>query len=427
MIGPDARPPWDGGARRSEGIRVGPGLAGPGLAAAALLAALAACGDGGPEGPAHAVRDSAGVELVESARPAWGDGERWSVGAEPLLRIGVVEGERPYQLSGVTGAARLSDGAVAVADAGSNEVRLFDADGGFVTSVGGSGGGPGEFRRLAALGHGRGDTLWAYDFSLRRITRIDPSGRVAGMTSLGSEPAMLGALGALPDGTFVLRQLWAARRTAGAAAGGFRRDPVAFVRFDRSGELRDTVGLFPGRELVVSFEDGRGVMSTPLFARNAVGAVRDGRVVVGSQDRWEIDERAPAGGLLRRIRIRGPNLSVGPDDVERVIAGRVGAAPPERRAALRRRLESSPVPEARPAYGGLLADAAGNLWVSEWAPHPRIPRRWTVLDPRGRWLGDVTMPPAFRPLDIGGDWIVGVERDSLDVERVVLRRLRKGG
>lgn len=413
MIDPRARPPPDGGVTAAL--------------AAVLAVALGGCGNGGPGGPAHAVRDSAGVEIVEDVRPAWAGGEGWTVGAEPLLRIGVVEGERPYQLSGVTGAARLSDGTVVVADAGSSEVRLFDADGRFATSVGGPGGGPGEFRRLSALGHGRGDTVWAYDFSLRRITRIGPSGTVAGMTSLGSEPAMLGALGALPDGSFVLKQLWAAGRTAEAATGGFRRDPVAFVRFDRAGALRDTVGLFPGRELVVTFEDGRGVMSTPLFARNAVGAVRDGRVVVGSQDRWELEEHDPGGGLLRRIRLRGPDLSVGPEDVERVIAGRVEAAPPERRPGLRRRLESSPVPGTRPAYGGLLADAAGNLWVSEWEPYPRIPRRWTVIDPRGRWLGPVTMPPAFHPLDIGGDWILGMERDSLDVERVVLRRLRKGG
>jgi len=45
--------------------------------------------------------------------------------------------------------ARLADGGVAVADGGSQEVRFFDADGDFVRSVAGPGGGPGESTGLA--------------------------------------------------------------------------------------------------------------------------------------------------------------------------------------------------------------------------------------------------------------------------------------
>ena len=84
-----------------------------------------------------------------------------------------------------------------------------------------------------------------------------------------------------------------------------------------------------------------------------------------------------------------------------------------------------PVPETKPAFGALLPDEPGNLWVADWVASPGLPRRWTVLDPAGRWLGAVEVPPRFFPFSIGSDWILGVERDDLDVEYVVLYPLEK--
>ena len=37
------------------------------------------------------------------------------------------------------------------------------------------------------------------------------------------------------------------------------------------------------------------------------------------------------------------------------------------------------------------------------------------------------MAPRFFPYSIGGDWVLGVERDELDVEYVVLYPLLKDG
>jgi len=37
----------------------------------------------------------------------------------------------------------------------------------------------------------------------------------------------------------------------------------------------------------------------------------------------------------------------------------------------------------------------------------------------------VEMPSSFHPFHIGGDWILGVELDDMDVEYVVVYSLRK--
>lgn len=388
---------------------------------------VGACGPKGPvSGGAVQRRDSAGVEIVESGWPTWGEGEAWRISPEVLLRIGVVEGEAAYQFTGITGAVRLTDGTTVVADAGSEEVRFFGPDGEHVATVGRAGGGPGEFTGLSGLGKDASGGIWAYDFSLRRITWMDRTGGIIGMTSLGLEPAMLNAVGALPDSLFLLKQLWGAEETSEASRTGLRRDPVAFVRFDPHGTLVDTVGLFPGREVYITEEDGRGVMSTPPFARNSSTTLLGDRLVVGTQDTFELLELDPEGTLLRLIRISGREAPIGPEELESYIQGRLRTVPPEDRPGVRRSLQGMPVPESLPPYGAVKGDEAGNLWVGEWAMYPDLPERWEVFSPGGDWLGTVRTPRGFAPSDIGSDWVLGVERDELDVEYVALYRLIKG-
>ena len=49
---------------------------------------------------------------------------------EPLMRVGMLDGPVEYLFGNITGAVRLNDGSVVVADEQSHEVRMFDAGGG---------------------------------------------------------------------------------------------------------------------------------------------------------------------------------------------------------------------------------------------------------------------------------------------------------
>ena len=395
--------------------------------ATALLGAtvaLAGC-DADVGSSAFQERDSAGIQIVENYRPDWDSGEEWKVGAEAILRLGVVDGDPAFQFDGVTGLARMEDGTIVVADGGFQEVRFFDSEGLHSGTFGGPGEGPREFSFLAGLGLGGAGLIWAYDFSLRRITWLDAHGEMVSLTSLGPEPAMLQPLGALPDGTFLLKQLWGASQVAEAAETGLRRDAVAYVHFDAEGSLVDTLGLFPGRELFLTDENGRGVMSTPPFPRNSVGAVWGGVMVEGSNETFELVVHTPEGGVGTIIRLPDLDLTLGPDAREEYILGRQELAAPERWPGIRAEIESMPFPEKRPAYGSLLPDDLGNLWVGDWVLFPEVAKGWKVLDPSGRWMGEMTMPERFFPYAVGVDWILGVEWDELDVEYVVLYPLIK--
>jgi hypothetical protein len=105
----------------------------------------AGCGDG----PSGAGRDP-GPEV-------------WSLGPEPLLTIGRMDGDPAYVLSDVRDVGLFPDGRIVVADGGTQTLRLFDVDGAFLRRMGGAGQGPGEFAYLSGVGIAAPDTILAYD------------------------------------------------------------------------------------------------------------------------------------------------------------------------------------------------------------------------------------------------------------------------
>ena len=51
---------------------------------------------------------------------------------------------------------------------------------------------------------------------------------------------------------------------------------------------------------------------------------------------------------------------------------------------------------------------------------------WTLIAADGRWLGDLTMPPHFRPTAAGRDWVLGLMRSDDGIGRVQLYTLHQG-
>lgn len=148
-----------------------------------IVLLASACGDAGATRSAAEVRDSAGIRIVTSARPAWGEGEGWRVSAEPSVSIGVLEGDPDYQLYQALDAARLSDGTIVVANSGTKELRFYDSSGRHIRSVGGEGGGPGEFDGFMFVGVAAGDTIIVWDSSAKRVSRFAAEGTFIDATS----------------------------------------------------------------------------------------------------------------------------------------------------------------------------------------------------------------------------------------------------
>lgn len=389
------------------------------------LAGIVACGERDTDIKVP-VRDSAGVVVVESRRPAWAAGAGWTFEEQPLLEIGVADGAAEYQFVQIEGVLRLPDGRIVVADGGSREIRFFDSAGRFLAAVGRRGDAPGEYQWIDGMGYGPGDSLWVYDYGTRRFTLLTSVGELARTLTLGPALSNLGAVGRLADGSFVVREYWSAGGAQGAEIRlGLGRYPAAVARYSPDGAELDTIGLFPGREVFIGTEGGRAVMSAPLFAHTTSAVVREVEVFIGDQEQFEIGLYCADGTLRRLVRVPDVDLRVRRDDIEQARAARLAAAREEERGGLEAHLNALDVPETRPAYSRLLVDSEGNLWVAGYAPYPREPRLWQVFDPDGRLLGGVGVPERFRVHAIGSDWVLGAWRDEMDVEYVWLNRLVK--
>jgi len=159
-------------------------------AAAPLLLALAACGDRPALGAGAQEMDSAGVRVLVNSAAELQRVPLLRPSAEPVVRVGVVDGAPEYQLFRVGTAVTLSDGTLVVGNSGTQELRYYDARGNHVATAGGQGEGPGEFMTLSVRGTLPGDSVIAWDARLRRFSIWSASGAFARSFSVPAELGM---------------------------------------------------------------------------------------------------------------------------------------------------------------------------------------------------------------------------------------------
>ena len=137
------------------------------------LIAVAACADASTDSVIHAVRDSAGVQIVSTMLPESND---WLVDSIPFVDIGTLDGADGQDLSLPWASRRLRDGRVAISNANSNELRFYGPDGRFIRAVGGSGEGPGEFGLIASISVTRDGRLVVADATQPRLNIFQSNG-----------------------------------------------------------------------------------------------------------------------------------------------------------------------------------------------------------------------------------------------------------
>jgi hypothetical protein len=389
------------------------------------LVALSACRGGDAAESTATVRDSAGIQIVENRDGQWREGEGWRLSDEPVLRIGVTEGEAAYQLDGVTAALRLGDGRIAVANGGSREIRFYDARGTHLLSSGRQGGGPGEFQSIFALRRLPGDSLLVYDLSGFRLSWIDPAGRFvrsAPLAPTGTVPPRF--VDRLADGSLLLSAP-ARRSSGGPPPSGMHRDTLQWLRMQPGGAV-DSLLLTPGGESHYTVSQAGGQTSfsvlTLPFMRGVMTAAAGDRYWQGTTDAYEVVLRRADGTPERIVRRAVPPVPVKGaylDSLLRVQTSESGAESVKGWDAV-------PLPDALPAFQRLLVDDGGALWVQRVAwPGAGVQPEWDVFDARGRMLGTVRMPPRFRATHVGADFVLGVGRDENDVQQVRMYRLEK--
>ena len=405
-----------------------------GLIVLMLTLLIAACGEA-PTPSIEAgstVRDSAGIQVVESAAPVWKDESGWRLGDTPLLDIGRLDGPDETQFFRVIAGARLSDGSLVLGSIGSHDLRRFTADGEHLWTVGREGEGPGEFVGLMRLVASAGDTILTYDFRQRRFSRFSPDGTFLDARPLEgpSEAGFAFVESLLPDGTAVYTWRAFNRDEGPPSEGEIRRDTLSVQVLAAAGDTVYELGLFPGDETVVlqsgEVEGGFSItISSTAFGRSTQITGGDSGIWVGDSERFEIRRYSLDGQLQALVRRSSDPVVVDDALVERAMAEELEDADDDQRRQIRRRWESSPLPPTLPAFEALHVDRTGNLWVQAFEVPGAPERTWSVFNADGAWLGDVVFPDRFRPLEIGDDYVLGRFGDDLDVEHVQIWELVK--
>ena len=382
-----------------------------------------------PAGLQSEVRDSAGIRIVENARPSDGSRLGWRIGPEPDVSIGVLEGEEPYMLHWVADATKLPDGRIVVANGGTEEVRMFDGDGQHLTTLGGEGEGPREFMSLVGVGQWQGDSIAAWYAGILGISIFDYEGVFGRSIFLRSEQSV-NWLRPRPeavrqDGTLLSRRV----------LDDESRSAVVEI-WDGGGLLSASLGRHPGEEIIFT-TDGRGntLLTHIAYGRWLVTGLWGDLVVVSPTSRYEIRAYREDGTLDRIVRRdheprapteadRAPYVE---DQMIHILA--TPELPEQIVEEARSHFLGVPLAETFPAFTSVMTDAAGNLWVEEYEfpleDRPGV--LWTVFDPAGQVLGFVETPEGLEIFEIGEDYILGTTEDELEVEYVQVWPLERAG
>ena len=393
--------------------------------------------------------DGAGVrngEAVEGSAPT---DTIWRIESEPALVLGQFEEVEEQQFHQIRGAVRLSTGVVVVLDGASRELRAFSPAGTHLWTAGGPGDGPGELRNPGHLEKLPGDILQVQD-GVARI-RYGPDGSVIADEQLPvAELSRFGQYYAweCPLPSFV------GDRVLACAGGGFdaRRIPREAGPWRGEAELallpwsldsiaalgtflmEEAWALRPEQPLVlpegIALVGGGSMLGLafPPMSRKGLFALGGWPRKLVVADSWR-DSVHPFGlaadGALPGVSIPIRNVRRPPTADELAAAWEAASARSRNSPEYLR--EHLSAPDSIPNVDDLLVDDEGMMWVGSYQADPSAPRLYHVYDSEGPFLARVTMPAGIEVLEIGVGHVLGVTRDALDVERVVLLELNRGG
>lgn len=403
-----AQDPSSNQVTRSAGARTSPRGRRALACATAILVGAAGC----RRTPSRAVTvvDSAGIRITTSP-----DESRTFavVDSMPLVSIGGPNATGPAQFDDVVSVDLESKGRIWVADAGSAQLRIFNADGSPWKIQGGRGEGPREFERIRILGAFHGDTVGVWDARNRRLAMFDLDGRFLGVRVL--PPGALASprsYGVFQDGS-ILAQVPKVLYASDLQPGRILRDTTRLVRLrlaDGSTTAEATAGgpiwLWTGRDQV------------PIpFTVNPGVALSDDTVYVVDGDSFQV--RVFANGRLARVdRIARRPQPVTARSIRRYRAWIQEVVRPQRRSAFLAALSRPERPATLPAYTEVMV-VGDHVWAEVYQTG-----RWDVFDARGVFVGDVVTPPGFTAMSATERRVAGVWRGASEVEYVRVYALR---
>ena len=293
--------------------------------------------------------DSAGVSIVVSDPTSM----RWTGELEELLSLGTIAEGGPTEFFQVRDVEFLGPTSFAVANAGSEEVRIFSLDGTFLRSFGTAGRGPAEFIRLQMV-QDYADSILTYDEGNDRIGVRDMEGRLSRSFRLewfngALFPVDLSASGEVLAVT--------ARYMTELRGTGLVVDTSLVSLYDLEGSLIDSVARLANNErFVKQVGDMRTTVGAPFTAAASLVSIDSG-FCYAFGPAAEVRCYDLTGALTQISRVRRDPRLVEESDIERYWADLWAKAEGSYRSAMIRLRDDFAFPTYFPAISAMIVRA----------------------------------------------------------------------
>lgn len=380
-------------------------------AATAALALLLACNPDSQPDPTTLTTDSAGIRVTTTDAAGRDAGAVCSLADAPDTRV-ASPSSGEWTIYEVEDLDRQEDGRLVVVNRGSRELLMFSRDGEFLRAIGRRGEGPGEFVDPVELGVIAGDTLVVWDWGSGRLVLFGPDGSHGRTVRL--QPPVINPTGHV--GMLGRQGIAVGNHDVPSFHAEMTPQFLQVLRYAWSGTLLDTLVTLPYGELARDPESMR--LSRPIFESRGVFSTHADRLYTSDGETPEV--RVHRGERLERIlRWEPGNLSVREEDVEAYRAARLERAG-DRAPAIRRSLDSSPVKDAFPAVMEIQVDPQGRVWTRSFARPGATANEWLGFAETGEFICSLSVPRALRVYRFDATAVVGVHRDEMGVESIVV-------
>ena len=340
--------------------------------------------------------------------------EAWHVVEE--LRIGSVDRAGAATFGRIAALEVSSDGRIFVLEDQANELRIFDADGNHLQTVGGRGSGPGEFASPVGMTWAPDGSLWVVDPENARVSVFDDAGAY-----LNSHRMLVGfALTPWPGGFDDSGNFY-----------NYTSDPsdefgIRLVLFDAELNPADTIQPPRLDGVETHFQNSTPRWGTVRrripFAPSMVWRLaRTGDIWFARTDVYEIFRRTLNGEAIPVISRKAMPLEVTAADMVDAMASL------ERFRSVGGRVDERKIPDVKPQLRTLfIDDDGGRVWVMPTTSAAQSGRVLDVFDTAGRALARTTLPFALSPAPdpvFRDGMMYGVTRDEFDVPYVVRGRI----
>ena len=363
--------------------------------------------------------DSSNAQIVTST-PASSEAT-CTFSEEPVLVIGDNEEDDNQWFSVIRGMGRLSDGSIAVLDYEFTEVRIFDASGRHLRSMGQRGEGPGEFTDPFILWVTAGDTLWvgnARPWSYNVFTAQGQFVRRVRLEPIYFNPSRAG--GVLQNGYSVNSKV----------EGTGMRTPDFDVPDTMIVEIHDPDGKFVGNLARIPHmtygqvsESRENSYLYPLFEAGAEVDALGSTIVLAHGSKPEIQVLDDEFNLRMTIRWSEPNREVTRADIRawredwrESRSPSVWSQSDDARISRER-----PAADVFPAISSVRIGSDGRIWVRQY-DRPREDRGWLAFGADGKFFCHMAQLPSD-VWEFGADYVLLLHRSELGAYTVRMHRL----